>query len=238
MFSKSSRSLTYAATIGLTLLTLVISYALWSGIAVSHRLEAQAAVTDYGISAGQTTIPSYFVIAGDRLTYTIHLRNAEVQALHLTITDTLPLHVTTDENLAGTAILPGGKLVWATMIEGGEIWVQQVAVTVEVGYAGLLTNVVEITSLEGPYTTSTHTIIATPEIKQAYFPLIMKDLRGTNKLLANPGFEGVGVPVDNTAPNPYNWTRDTFTGVQYGEIYTPEGWVTWYESILRYHYLE
>lgn len=52
---------------------------------------------------------------------------------------------------------------------------------------------------------------------------------GTN-LLANPGFEGIGKPVDNSAPNYDNWTRDTFNGVQYGEIFTPEGWVTWWEE--------
>jgi LysM repeat protein len=52
---------------------------------------------------------------------------------------------------------------------------------------------------------------------------------GTN-LLVNPGFEGIGRPMDNSSPNYNNWTRDTFTGVQYGEIYTPEGWVTWWQE--------
>ncbi len=52
---------------------------------------------------------------------------------------------------------------------------------------------------------------------------------GTN-LLVNPGFEGIGKPVDNTGTNPDNWTRDTFTGVPYGEIFTPAGWVTWWQE--------
>ncbi len=52
---------------------------------------------------------------------------------------------------------------------------------------------------------------------------------GTN-LLVNPGFEGIGKPVDNSLPNYNNWTRDTFTGIQYGEIFTPEGWVTWWQE--------
>ena len=52
---------------------------------------------------------------------------------------------------------------------------------------------------------------------------------GTN-LLQNPGFEGIGRPVNNSSPNPNNWTRDTFTGAVYGEIYTPEGWVTWWQE--------
>jgi len=52
---------------------------------------------------------------------------------------------------------------------------------------------------------------------------------GTN-LLVNPGFEGIGRSIDNSTPNSGNWTRDTFTGAQYGEIFTPEGWVTWWEE--------
>ena len=52
---------------------------------------------------------------------------------------------------------------------------------------------------------------------------------GTN-LLVNPGFEGVGRSIDNSQPNPDNWTRDTFSGAVYGEIFTPEGWVTWWQE--------
>lgn len=52
---------------------------------------------------------------------------------------------------------------------------------------------------------------------------------GTN-LLANPGFEGIGLPQTNSSPNYDNWTRDTFTGAVYGEIFTPEGWVTWWQE--------
>ncbi len=49
-------------------------------------------------------------------------------------------------------------------------------------------------------------------------------------LLQNPGFEGIGRPLNNSSPNSNNWTRDTFTGATYGEIYTPEGWVTWWQE--------
>jgi len=52
---------------------------------------------------------------------------------------------------------------------------------------------------------------------------------GTN-LLVNPGLEGIGRPMDNPSPNPGNWTRDTFNGAQYSEIFTPEGWVTWWQE--------
>lgn len=49
-------------------------------------------------------------------------------------------------------------------------------------------------------------------------------------LLVNPGFEGIGRPVHNAEPNPDNWTRDTFNGAQYGEIFTPAGWAAWWEE--------
>lgn len=52
---------------------------------------------------------------------------------------------------------------------------------------------------------------------------------GTN-LVTNPGFEGIGQSVTNNSPRSGNWTRDTFTGAQYGEIFTPEGWVTWWQE--------
>lgn len=52
---------------------------------------------------------------------------------------------------------------------------------------------------------------------------------GTN-LLVNPGLEGIGRAIDNSSPNWNNWTRDTFSGAQYGEIFTPEGWVTWWQE--------
>ncbi len=51
-----------------------------------------------------------------------------------------------------------------------------------------------------------------------------------DNLLVNPGFEGIGRSAENSSENPNNWTRDTFTGAQYGEIYTPEGWVTWWSE--------
>lgn len=52
---------------------------------------------------------------------------------------------------------------------------------------------------------------------------------GTN-LVVNPGFEGIGKPVDNALENYGNWTRDTFNGAVHGEIFTPQGWVTWWEE--------
>ena len=50
---------------------------------------------------------------------------------------------------------------------------------------------------------------------------------GTN-LLQNPGFEGINCPTTGWCDG--NWTRDTFSGAIYGEIYTPQGWVTWWRE--------
>jgi hypothetical protein len=49
------------------------------------------------------------------------------------------------------------------------------------------------------------------------------------ELLTNPGFEG---RCGGTGLCGDNWTRDTFTGVPYTEIFTPEGWITfWSEDV-------
>ncbi len=48
------------------------------------------------------------------------------------------------------------------------------------------------------------------------------------ELLQNPGFEGIHCSGGGWCPN--NWTRATFTGAIYGEIFTPEGWVTYWSE--------
>jgi uncharacterized repeat protein (TIGR01451 family) len=79
------------------------------------------------------------VQAGAQLTYTIHVTNTGNADLHATITDTLPAQVT-----------PGEVLTWTPVITApGGVWTEQVVVTVETGYSGLLTNVVQVTTDEG-----------------------------------------------------------------------------------------
>lgn len=50
-------------------------------------------------------------------------------------------------------------------------------------------------------------------------------------LLKNPGFEGITCR-QGSAPGwcDDNWTRDTFNGNVYSEIFTPQGWVTFWSS--------
>jgi uncharacterized repeat protein (TIGR01451 family) len=79
------------------------------------------------------------VQAGEQLTYTLRVTNTGNVDLHATVTDTLP-----------TQLTPGGVLTWTPVITApGGVWKQTVVVTVEVGYAGQLTNVVQVATEEG-----------------------------------------------------------------------------------------
>ncbi len=50
-------------------------------------------------------------------------------------------------------------------------------------------------------------------------------------LLANPGFEGLNCAPDSPPGKCYdNWTRDTYNGIPYSEIFTPQGWVTFWSE--------
>jgi uncharacterized repeat protein (TIGR01451 family) len=103
------------------------------------------------LSVRKTAMPS-LVQAGEQLTYTIRITNTGSITLTATITDILPVHVTTTQPVVWTSqaiTAPGG------------IWEQTVVVTVDVGYTGLLTNVVHVTTEEGASGTYTETS-ATP----------------------------------------------------------------------------
>jgi len=183
------------------------------------------------------------VKAGTWLTYTIQITNVGALDLDATITDTLPHHITTDPEHAGTVILSGGKLIWTTAISPGAVWAQTVAVKVDlehdeasmtIGYNGPLINTVSVSTLQGISGTVAHTTTAF-YFHHIFLPVIMQKWVPPKNVLTNPGFEGIGLPEDNDAPNPGNWTRDTFNGVEYGEIFTPEGWVTWWEEDVGTH---
>jgi len=79
------------------------------------------------------------VEAGAALTYTIRLTNTGYITFTALVTDILPAHVA-----------PGGVLTWtAEVLAPDGVWTQTVAVTVDVGYSGILTNVVLATTEEG-----------------------------------------------------------------------------------------
>jgi uncharacterized repeat protein (TIGR01451 family) len=90
------------------------------------------------------------VQAGTSLTYTLQVINNGIVSLTAAITDVLPGQVT-----------PSGVLTWTPpSILPGDAWTETVAVTVEVGYAGPLTNVVRVSTQEGAAGAYTSTVIA------------------------------------------------------------------------------
>jgi uncharacterized repeat protein (TIGR01451 family) len=98
---------------------------------------------------------------GGQLIYTIHVTNTSNMDLHATITDTLPAHV-----------IPTGVLIWTpTITAPGGAWEHTFAVTVELGYTGPLTNLVEVTTDEG----ATGRAIVIVNAYKIYLPCVMRN---------------------------------------------------------------
>ena len=102
------------------------------------------------------------VQAGTQLTYTVRVTNTGNIALNGTITDTLPLHVT-----------PIGIQTWTlTDLAPGDVWTQQVVVTVTRGYSGTLTNRVQVMTAEGA--TGEAQVTTNAIGYPIYLPLVLK----------------------------------------------------------------
>jgi uncharacterized repeat protein (TIGR01451 family) len=98
-----------------------------------------------------------------QLTYTIRITNTSNVDLHVTVTDTLPVHV-----------MPSGIRTWTpTITTPGGVWTETVVVTVEMGYVGTLTNVVWVTTAEGVIGVYTKTSEVQP-LHPIYLPVIFK----------------------------------------------------------------
>jgi uncharacterized repeat protein (TIGR01451 family) len=93
---------------------------------------------------------------GDELTYTLRVTNTGGVTLTATITDELPSHILPSVTEGRTVLLPGGTMVWTPVVlPPGDVWTETLVVTVELGYAGWLTNVVRVATDLG--VTATHT---------------------------------------------------------------------------------
>jgi len=165
------------------------------GIATDIDGEVRPVGFGYDLGADEFSIPALLVAqqaspdpveAGGRLTYTLWVTNIGGVDLHATVIDWLPQQVSTTPSQAGTVVLPDGRLVWTPVVSAPQgVWKQQVIVTValtydaasmKVGYAGPLTNVLAVTTLEGPNATVTQTTRAVLEYaRPVYLPLIRRE---------------------------------------------------------------
>ena len=112
---------------------------------------------------------------GAQLTYTIRITNTGDVTLTATLTDTLPPSVTPGAS-AGTLILPGGEvgITWTAVITpSGGVWETMLVVTIEETYTGLLTNVVEVTTIAGVTGTASCTTIVEGACT-IYLPLVVR----------------------------------------------------------------
>jgi uncharacterized repeat protein (TIGR01451 family) len=101
------------------------------------------------------------VQSGEQLTYTLFVTNIGTVSLTATITDILPDHVT-----------PTGPLTWTPpALLPDDTWTEMVIATIDIGYVGPLTNIVQITTSEGVMGVYTHTTMAKTVV---YLPLILR----------------------------------------------------------------
>jgi parallel beta-helix repeat protein len=119
-------------------------------------------------TADRNTLP-----AGERLAYVIRVTNITTGMLTATVADVLPDHITAGETATGSLILPGDVISWTVAIPTpGDVWTTTIAVTVEIGYTGLLTNVVRATADGDAVMVYTSTVLIADA--WCYLPLILK----------------------------------------------------------------
>lgn len=76
--------------------------------------------------------------SGENITYTIYITNTGHTDLVMTVMDRLPDH-----------LIPSGVLFWPAELAPGEVWSRQLVGNVELGYFGMVTNTVLVTTTTG-----------------------------------------------------------------------------------------
>jgi uncharacterized repeat protein (TIGR01451 family) len=177
-------------------LTNVVQAVAAEGVSDTYTLTTQSLITP-SLTVVKVSDP-LAVPAGDVLTYTIAVTNTGNVTLTATISDYLPARV--------THITATGILTWTPAISvPGGTWTRQFTVTSQPGYAGVLTNVVQVTSLEGATGTYTlSTISLAPAIsvtKRADPPVVAAGGQLTYTLsVTNTGTVSLTVDVTDTLP--------------------------------------
>ncbi len=147
-----------------------------------------------GLSVVKSASPDP-VEAGASITYTIYLTNTGDFTLHAAVVDKLPEQLTTTQ-----------ALIWTPTILAGEVWSTSFAAQVAWSYSGILTNVVQVTTLEGAYGAYTHTAHArvTPAVtvaKLAYPDPVQAGSALTYTLyVTNTGNTELHVVITDTLP--------------------------------------
>ncbi|HHN93417.1 MAG TPA: DUF11 domain-containing protein, partial [Anaerolineae bacterium] len=116
---------------------------------VSYDLGADELLIDVEVSKQASAAVVNTLQPGTRLTYTLAATNTGYVSLQAVITDYLPAHVT-----------PTQFITWEVNLDVGGHWQQTLPVTVETGYAGTLTNVVRVATVEGARDAYTITTLA------------------------------------------------------------------------------
>jgi hypothetical protein len=101
----------------------------------------------------------------------LHANGAFTGNLDLHVTVALPIHIMPGKMGGGTVVSPSGTIIWTRIVTApGGVWKQQVVVTAEMGYAGPLTNVMQVRADEGA--TDVYTRISTVVVEYPlYLPL-------------------------------------------------------------------
>ncbi len=184
---------------------------------VSSDIDSDPRPIGLGYDLGADEFPAALIVtkraapdpvqAGAILTYTIWVTNTGNVTLTAVVTDILPEHVT-----------PTGPLAWAPIVSIGETWIQTVPVTVEWGYAGPLTNVVQVTTAEGAtetYTKTSEAVVVTPTKVTISGPM-------TGVVDTAYTFTATVNPPTATLPIAYTWSPTPSSGQG-----TPTATYTW-----------